>query len=42
MVLLRQIALRLTKGKPQEPGRFPGQVVLPRILFKPNMEGQSE
>ncbi|KAL4458690.1 hypothetical protein ABPG75_013555 [Micractinium tetrahymenae] len=42
MVLLRQIALRLTKGKPAEPGRFPGQVVLPRMCFRPNMQGQGK
>lgn len=42
MVLMRQLALRLTKGKPAEPGRFPGQVVLPRMCFRPNMEGQGE
>ena len=41
LVLLRQIAGRLTRGKPLEPGRFPGQVVLPRLCFRPNME-QSE
>ncbi len=42
MVLMRQVALRLTKGKPAEPGRFPGQVLLPRMCFRPNMEGQGE
>ncbi|KAL4420139.1 hypothetical protein ABPG77_010355 [Micractinium sp. CCAP 211/92] len=42
MVLMRQVALRLTKGKPAEPGRFPGQVLLPRMCFRPNMEGQGK
>ena len=42
LVALHQITLRLTRGKPlQDLGRFPGQVVLPKKFFKPNMQ-QSE
>lgn len=37
MVLVRQIADRLTKGKPQQPGSFPGSVMLPRI-FRPDTQ----
>lgn len=45
MVQLRQISGRLLKGKEQAPelGRFPGQVVLPRLCFRPtNLQQQGE
>lgn len=45
MVQLRLISGRLLKGKEQAPelGRFPGQVVLPRLCFRPtNLQQQGE
>jgi hypothetical protein len=45
MAQMRQIAARLLKGKeqPAELGRFPGQVVLPRLCFRPtNLQQQAK
>ncbi len=38
LLLLKQISMRLTKGKPAEPAHFPGQVVLPKLIFRPNLQ----
>lgn len=45
MAQMRLITARLLKGKEQPPelGRFPGQVVLPRLCFRPtNLQQQGE
>jgi hypothetical protein len=42
LMLLKQIADRLTGGKALEPARFPGQIVLPRLCYKFNAAHQRE
>ena len=42
LMLLKQISMRLTKGKPAEPGHFPAQVVLPKLIFRPNLQQREQ